>query len=96
MIYKVVIIEEAKIDYKKSLFFYKDIHPKLAVRFNDSFKKSITIIKKNPLLFQIRYDNVRIIFFKSFPYALHYSIYENCIVIKSIFHTSRDNELNLF
>lgn len=96
MIYKVVIIEEAKMDYKKSLFFYKDIHPKLAIRFNDSFKKSIAIIKKNPLLFQIRYDNVRIIFLKSFPYALHYSIYENCIVIKSIFHTSKDNELNLF
>lgn len=96
MIYKVVIIEEAKLDYKKSLFFYKDIHPKLAVRFNDSFKKSLETIKQNPLLFQIRYDNVRIIFLKSFPYALHYSIYENCVVIKSIFHTSRDSELNLF
>jgi hypothetical protein len=95
MNYKILIIEEAKMDFKKSLLFYKDIHPKLAVRFNDSFKKSILIIKKNPLLFQIRYDNIRIIFLKSFPYALHYAIYENCIVIKSIFHTSRDSELNL-
>lgn len=53
MSYKVVIIEEAKIDLKKSLRSYKDIHPKLAIRFNDSFKKSISILKKNPLLFQI-------------------------------------------
>lgn len=94
MIYKVVIIEEAKVDYKKSL--YKGIHPKLAVRFNDSFKRSIAIIKKDPLLFQIRYDNIRILLLKTFPYAIHYSIYENCIVIKSIFHTSRDSELNVF
>lgn len=96
MNYKIVIIEDAKIDYKKSLLWYKNIHPKLAIRFNDSFKNSIAVIKKDPFLFQIKYDNVRIIFFKTFPYSIHYSIYENCIVIKSIFHTSRDSELNLF
>ncbi|MDR7371109.1 hypothetical protein J2X17_001893 [Flavobacterium aquidurense] len=96
MIYKIVIIEEAKIDYKKSLLWYKDIHPKLAIKFNDSFQKSIAILKKDPLSIQIRYDNIRIIFLKTFPYAIHYSIYENCVVIKSIFHTSRDSELNVF
>lgn len=96
MNYKIVILEEAKIDYKKSLLWYRNIHPKLAIRFNDSFKKSLTIIKTDPFLFQIKYDNIRIIFFKTFPYAIHYSMYENCIVIKSIFHTSRNSELNHF
>ncbi len=96
MNYKIVIIEEAKIDYRKSFLWYKNIHPKLAVRFNNSFKESIAIIKKDPLLFQIKYDKIRILFLKTFPYAIHYSIYEDCIVIKSIFHTSRDSELNLF
>lgn len=96
MNYKIVIIEEAKTDYRKSLLWYKNIHPKLAVRFNNSFKESITIIKKDPSLFQIKYDKIRVIFLKTFPYAIHYSIYEDCIVIKSIFHTSRDSELNLF
>lgn len=96
MNYKIVIIEEAKIDYRKSLLWYKNIHPKLAVRFNNSFKESIAIIKKDPLLFQIKYDKIRVLFLKTFPYAIHYSIYEDCIVIKSIFHTSRDSELNLF
>jgi hypothetical protein len=96
MSYKIVIIEEAKTDYRKSLLWYKNIHLKLAVRFNNSFKESIAIIKKDPLLFQIKYDEIRVIFLKTFPYAIHYSIYEDCIVIKSIFHTSRDSELNLF
>ena len=96
MNYKIVIIEEAKIDYKKTLLWYKNINPKLAVRFNNSFKESITIIKKDSLLFQIKYDQIRVVFLKTFPYVIHYSIYENCIVIKSIFHTSRDSELNLF
>jgi len=96
MSYKIVILEEAKADYKESLLFYKKINPKLAVRFNDSFKKSIAFITKNPFQFQIKYDDVRIIFFRTFPYAIHYSIYENSVIIKSIFHTSRDSDLNVF
>ena len=96
MSYKIVILEEAKKDYKESLLFYKNINPKLAIRFNDSFKKSIAFITKNPFQFQIKYDNVRINFFKTFPYAIHYSIYENSVVIKSIFHTSRNSDLNIF
>ncbi|WP_125723344.1 type II toxin-antitoxin system RelE/ParE family toxin [Flavobacterium ustbae] len=96
MNYKIEIITEAKSDYKKSLLWYKDIHPNLAIRFNDSFKASLAILKKDPFLFQIRYDKTRIIFLKTFPYAIHYSIYDNKIVIKSIFHTSRNSELNQF
>ncbi|PBJ14622.1 type II toxin-antitoxin system RelE/ParE family toxin [Flavobacterium sp. ACN6] len=96
MNYRIVILDEAKLDYKKSLFWYKNINPKLSVRFNDSFKKSVAILKKDPFLFQIRYDNIRILFLKTFPYAIHYSIYENSVVIKSIFHTSRNSDLNVF
>ncbi|MBS7254304.1 type II toxin-antitoxin system RelE/ParE family toxin [Flavobacterium branchiicola] len=96
MNYKIIIIPEAKADYKKSLLWYKVINSNLARKFNDSFKESLTRLKNDPLLFQIKYDNTRIIFFKIFPYAIHYSIYQDKIVIKSIFHTSRDSDLNLF
>jgi hypothetical protein len=96
MTYKIVLVHEAKIDYKKSLLWYKDINPKLAIRFNESFKESLTIIKKNPLLFQTRYDKIRIKLLTTFPYAIHYSVYDNNIVIKSIYHTSRDGKLNIF
>ena len=96
MNYNVIIVKEAKIDYRKSIFWYKDINPKLATRFNSSFKESLSIIKKNPLLFQIRYDEIRVKIFTSFPYAIHYSVNDNYIVIKLICHTSRDGKLNIF
>lgn len=96
MNYKIEIVKEAKSDYRESLIWYKDIHPNLAMRFNDSFKRNISILKNDPLSFQIRYDNIRIIFLKTFPYAIHYSVYNNKIIIKSIFYTSRDSELNQF
>jgi hypothetical protein len=96
MNYKIVILPETQKDYRESLLWYKDINPKLAKRFNQSFKESLSIIKKNPLLFQIRYDEVRIKMLTTFPYLIHYTIYKNNIVIKSIYHSSREGELNLF
>ena len=95
MNYKIVIIDEAKIDFRVSLFWYKNVDPKLAKRFYLSFKKSLSIIKKNPFHFQVRYNNVRIIMLTTFPYLIHYSIHKNSIVIKAIYHSSRDSKLNI-
>jgi hypothetical protein len=94
MSYKIVIIDEAKIDFRKSLYWYKNINPKLSKRFQLSFIESLAIIKKNPFHFQIRYDDVRIIMLTTFPYLIHFSIIGNTIVIKAIYHSSRDSKLN--
>jgi hypothetical protein len=94
MNYKIVIIDEAKIDFRESFFWYKNINSKLAKRFHLSFKESLSIIKKNPFHFQIRYSDVRIIMLTTFPYLIHYSIHKNNIVIKAIYHSSRDSKLN--
>ena len=74
MNYKIFIVDEAKIDFRESLFWYKNVDQKLAKRFHLSFKKSLSIIKKNPFHFQIRYDDVRIIMLTTFPYLIHYII----------------------
>lgn len=54
MNYKIIILNEAKNDFKQSYLWYNDINPKLAYRFKNSFKQSIDVLKKNPLHFQIR------------------------------------------
>ena len=51
MNYKIVIIDEAKIDFKETLFWYKNIDSKLAKRFHLSFKESLAIIKKESISF---------------------------------------------
>jgi len=96
MSYKIVIYDEAKLDFREILNYYKEINPKLATRFNQSFKESLRVIKNNPELFQIRFDDVRIKILKIFPYLIHFTIYENLIVIKAIYHSSRNSNLNLF
>ena len=96
MNYKIIIIDDAKIDYKKSFLWYKNINPILSKRFYNSFKESLTVIKKNPLLFQVRYDDVRIKLISDFPYLIHYKILNNVVIIEAIYHSSRDGELNIF
>ena len=96
MSYKIIILDEAKVDYRKSFQWYNDINPKLANRFHLSFKESISILRKNPLHFQIRYDDVRVIMLITFPYLIHYTINKEKIILKAIFHSSRDSELNVF
>ena len=39
-------------------------------------KEAFKIICKNPIGFQIRYDNNRIYFTKIFPYGIHYQCHE--------------------
>lgn len=93
MNYKIVIIEEAKLDFKEAFEWYKNIQPKLGERYKTSFKESLKIIKSNPLLFQIRYNDSRVALIENFPYTIHFNIYDNTIVIKAIFHTSRNTEI---
>jgi hypothetical protein len=95
MSYSIVIIDEAKIDFKESFFWYKNISPKLAQRYHQSFKQSLRIIKKHPFHSQIRYDEVRIIMLNTFPCLIHYTVEKNVIVIKAIYHSSRDSKLNI-
>jgi hypothetical protein len=96
MNYKIVIIDEAEVDFKKSLNWYKDINPKLVKKFNLSFKECLALLKKNPQHFQIRYADVRIILINKFPYLIHFTVYEKLIVVKAIYHSARDSKLNLF
>ena len=91
--YKIVIVEEAKLDFKTALDWYKSTQPKLGDKFFNSFKESLKIIKSNPLLFQIRYDKTRLALVENFPYLIHFNNYDNIIVIKAIFHTSRNTEI---
>ena len=95
MNYKIVIIDEAKIDFRESIHWYKNVDPKLAERFHLSFKESLAIIKKHPFDFQIRHGEVRIIMLTTFPYLIHFTVYKNVVVVKAIYHSSRDSKLNI-
>lgn len=94
MSYSVIIIEEAKNDFKEIILWYKKINPLLSKRFANSFKSSIKKINRNPFEYQIRYDNVRVFLINIFPFLIHYSIENHIILVKAVLHTSRDSKIN--
>lgn len=94
MIYKKILLPHAFQDIKEINLYYKSINFDLAKRFNDNLKAEINMIAKNPLLFQIRYENFRVVNIKDFPFNIHYEVIENRIIIDAIYHSSRDSKLN--
>jgi len=94
MNFSIIILEGAKIDVRESINWYKNINPILSKRFANAFNNSIKKIKENPFQYQIRYDDVRIILLKTFPYLVHFSVDNDNIVIKAVLHTSRNSKIN--
>jgi plasmid stabilization system protein ParE len=90
-----IISTYAKEDLSDASKWYEQQLKGLGKRFLNEVKEGIEIISKNPLGFQIRYDECRIYFTKTFPYGIHYQYIEskNEIYIKAVFHTSRNSEI---
>lgn len=93
MNYSLKILAEAKQDIKEIALWYGGKKNNLGKKFTNTIEKEVSIIHKNPLLCQIRYDDVRIAYTKTFPYSIHYTIYDTIIIIKAVYHTSRNSKI---
>lgn len=91
MDYTLIIDPRAIQDIQKAIDYYDEQQPGLGLRFEDVVNKKLVALKKSPF-FQIRYDNVRCLPLKKFPYMVHFTINEqkNNITIHAVFHTSLD------
>ncbi|MGB1039297.1 MAG: type II toxin-antitoxin system RelE/ParE family toxin [Flavobacteriales bacterium] len=95
MKYHVFLEPEAINDIQKSIDFYNSKRPKQGVKFEKIITQHLNTLKSNPF-FRIRYDKVRCLPIKNYPFLIHFTIdEENRIVkVRSLFHTSKEN-LNL-
>jgi len=89
MKYSVKAGTNAETDLLEAFLWYEEIRPGLGTRFENDFREAISQLIKNPYNFQIRYDNVRVVFLKVFPFGVHYRIIGTQVQIASVFHTSR-------
>jgi len=85
----------AKEDLAENSKWYENQQKGLGKRFLNEMKEAFEVICKNPVGFQIRYDDYRIYFTKTFPYGIHYQYIadKNEIHIKAVFHTSRSPQI---
>lgn len=77
MNYQVVNRPVVRADIIEAVGYYKNISPKLAKQFLFRIREAKTHIQRSPLSFQIKYNNVRTLLLKQFPFHIHYIINDN-------------------
>ena len=90
--YRLVNRPSVETDIKEAVDFYKNISPKLALRFLFRIREAKATIALYPLMFQERYKNVRTVLIKQFPYQMHYLVDDlnRTIIILAIIHAYKN------
>ena len=87
--FKLFINPQAVEDIQAAIDYYNEKQKGLGKRFLDNIKQDFNSIKKN-YGFQIRYDDIRCLPVKKFPFMIHYSIDGNIINVRAVIHTSKN------
>jgi mRNA-degrading endonuclease RelE of RelBE toxin-antitoxin system len=76
-------------DIAYTLDYYSKIHPVLAKQFMFRLEEAIININRYPLGFQVKYNKVRTLLLKQFPYHIHYIVDDNKkqIIILALIHS---------
>lgn len=93
-LYKIKIETFAKQDIQKDIRWYNSKKKGLGKEFHQEIKDHFEILKAIKF-FQIRYDEVRCLPLKRFPYMIHYSVDEDrkLVIVRAVFNTHRDPEI---
>ncbi|HBE40725.1 MAG TPA: hypothetical protein DDW27_05895 [Bacteroidales bacterium] len=89
--YKLVIKHQAFIDIQEGISWYDSRQEGLGIRFLEAIEQEYKTISLNPH-FQIRYDELRCLPMKSFPYMIHFIIDDvlRQVVILGVINTSKN------
>lgn len=91
MVFKIVISRLAESEIEETIEFYERRRKGLGKQFLHYFKGYLKILKINPELFSIKKPPFyRELPLKKFPFVIVYEIFQNEVIIYSVFHTSRN------
>ncbi len=94
MSFKVLIEPEAIQDIQQGIDWYNQQQGGLGRGFHTEIKIAFEKLKSNPF-YQVRYDDVRCLPLKKFPYMLHFTVNapKKLVVVRAIFSTSRNPKI---
>ena len=91
MISKYQILPAAREEFRWARQWYKQQGVQgLSDRFALSVKAAIIKIRQQPFSYAVRYKNVRIAHTDKFPYAIHFYLDQNIIIITAIIFQGRN------
>lgn len=91
MKYKIQIEPEAQLDIQEAITWYNEQQKGLCTKFYNEVKVYLKHLETNPF-FQTRYDDVRCLPLKKYPYTVHFTVNDTdkVVVVRAVFNTSRD------
>lgn len=87
--FEVFVSRSARLDIQGAYEYYEAQAEGVGEKFLDALDHAFEMLKINPNL-QIRYDDVRCLPLKKFPFMIHYRIENNEVVIYAIINTNLD------
>ena len=95
MRFQLKIDTDALNDIQEAFEWYETQLKGLGLRYKTQAKKQINSLKKDPYLFNIKYNEIRCRKIEKFPFLIHYLINENTktVTVFAVFHTSRNPEI---
>ena len=94
-IYKVKIEPEALADIQEITNWYNVHEVRLGKRFQDTTIKQINSLRKDPHIYAVRYDEIRCMIVKKFPYMVHFTINteNNTVEVLAVISTERNPKI---
>ena len=92
MSYSFVNRPTVRVDIIDATDYYKNINPELTKQFLFRIREAKAYIVRSPLGFQVKYNKVRTLLLKQFPYHIHYLIddTQKQIIILAIIHAYKN------
>jgi toxin ParE1/3/4 len=89
--FTISIDQRALHDIQEAINYYDNLQVGLGRKFERALNKYFLALEKNPF-FRVRYDQVRCLPIKKFPYMVYFTVVEDekMVIIHAVFHTSLD------
>jgi hypothetical protein len=95
MKYKVLYNPEFYDDLQQAVDWYNEQQPGLGNRFYTTAKKHLNSLESYALHYAVRYDDIRCMPIKKFPYMVHYRIDmdKKTVKVDAVLSTDRNSEI---
>lgn len=81
MAYKVIISERADFELEEAYNYYENIQESLGIKFLFEYENLLKTLYSFPY-FENKYNKIRILPFKKFPYSIHFTINEELAIVE--------------
>jgi plasmid stabilization system protein ParE len=92
MSYTVLNVDGVRSDIIDAIEYYSTINPVLAKQFIMRVREAKNYLSASPLVFEIKYKEVRTLLLKQFPYHIHYIVDESNeqVIVLAIIHAYKN------